>query len=98
VSDLERVLRDWEDVPSFSGATAEAGFWASTELDTTLIRGSLYSQETTDSTAITLRMDPRMLARIKRIARMRYLNYQSMMKQWIAERIEKELRDNPSLD
>ena len=30
------------------------------------------------------------LARIKRIARSRYLNYQSMIKQWLAERLEKE--------
>ena len=32
-----------------------------------------------------------MLARIKRIARSRYLNYQSMIKQWLSERIEKEM-------
>ena len=31
------------------------------------------------------------IARIKRIARSRYLNYQSMIKQWLAERLEKEL-------
>ena len=35
--------------------------------------------------------DPRLLARIKRIARSRYLNYQSMIKQWLSERLEKEL-------
>ena len=33
-----------------------------------------------------------MLSRIKRIARSRFLNYQSMMKQWLAERLEDELR------
>ena len=38
-------------------------------------------------------MDPRMLARIKRVARSRYLNYQSMMKQWLSERMEYELRE-----
>ena len=38
-----------------------------------------------------MRFDPRMLARIKRIARGRYLNYQSMIKQWLAERLEKEM-------
>jgi hypothetical protein len=31
-----------------------------------------------------------MLARIKRVARSRYLNYQSMIKQWLAERLEEE--------
>jgi predicted DNA binding CopG/RHH family protein len=53
--------------------------------------GSLSRSEGQDSTTITLRMDPRMLSRLKRIAARRYLNYQSMMKQWLAERLEKEL-------
>jgi predicted DNA binding CopG/RHH family protein len=35
-------------------------------------------------------MDPRMLSRIKRLAAIRYLNYQSMIKQWLSERMEKE--------
>jgi Flp pilus assembly protein TadG len=46
-----------------------------------------------ESVTITLRIDPRMLARIKRLARMRYLNYQSMIKQWLSERMEHELRE-----
>jgi len=41
-----------------------------------------------------LRIDPRMLARIKRLARSRYLNYQSMIKQWLSERLEQEIRDS----
>jgi predicted DNA binding CopG/RHH family protein len=43
-----------------------------------------------ESVTITLRMDPRMLSRIKRLARSRFLNYQSMIKQWLSERMEKE--------
>ena len=39
---------------------------------------------------ITLRIDPRMLSRIKRLARSRFLNYQSMIKQWLSERLEQE--------
>jgi acetolactate synthase regulatory subunit len=46
-----------------------------------------------DSVSISLRFDPRMLSRIKRLARSRYLNYQSMIKQWLSERLEHELRD-----
>ena len=38
-------------------------------------------------------MDPRMLARIKRLARSRFLNYQSMIKQWLSERMEQEIRE-----
>jgi predicted DNA binding CopG/RHH family protein len=50
------------------------------------------SSQESDSVSITLRVDPRMLARIKRLARSRYLNYQSMIKQWLSERMEQELR------
>ena len=49
--------------------------------------------ELSDSITISLRIDPRMLARIKRLARSRYLNYQSMIKQWLSERMEQEMRD-----
>ena len=51
------------------------------------------SAEVSESITITLRMDPRMLARIKRLARSRFLNYQSMIKQWLSERMEHELRE-----
>ena len=51
------------------------------------------SRESSESVTITLRIDPRMLARIKRLARSRYLNYQSMIKQWLSERMEHELRE-----
>ena len=34
-----------------------------------------------------------MLSRIKRIARGRFLNYQSMLKQWLSERIEEEMKN-----
>jgi hypothetical protein len=34
-----------------------------------------------------------MLSRVKRLARSRYLNYQSMIKQWISERLEIEFRE-----
>jgi len=57
------------------------------------MESSVATSELSDSVTITLRMDPRMLARVKRIARSRYLNYQSMMKQWLSERMEQELRE-----
>jgi predicted DNA binding CopG/RHH family protein len=54
---------------------------------------SIVGSDQSESTTITLRMDPRMLSRIKRLARSRYLNYQSMIKQWISERMEQDLRE-----
>jgi len=84
----------WEDVPIFDSESAEAEFWAENRPDLRLMESSMAgSSEGSESVTITLRMDPRMLARIKRLARSRYLNYQSMIKQWLSERMEYELRE-----
>ena len=89
-----RAFANWEDVPIFDSEEAEAGFWAENRPDIRLMESAVAaSSESSESVTITLRMDPRMLARIKRLARSRYLNYQSMIKQWLSERMEQELRD-----
>ncbi|HEY5752439.1 MAG TPA: CopG family antitoxin [Chthoniobacterales bacterium] len=85
------VISKWDDVPDFETEEQEALFWLNARLDLSLMRASLLKTEMRDSTTITLRFDPRMLARIKRLARSRYLNYQSMIKQWLSERLEKEM-------
>lgn len=83
----------WDDVPGFESEAVEAGFWADSRLDLRLMETAVVSAgEMSESVTITLRMDPRMLSRIKRVARTRYLNYQSMIKQWISERLEQDLR------
>jgi len=86
-----RTINRWSEVPQFSNEEEESAFWMETSLDPRLMNGSMLKADTRDSTTITLRFDPRMLARIKRLARSRYLNYQSMIKQWLSERLEKEL-------
>jgi len=86
-----KVITTWTEVPHFDSEEDEAAFWADARLDVRLMNASLLKADTRESTTITLRFDPRLLARIKRIARSRYLNYQSMIKQWLSERLEKEL-------
>ncbi len=86
-----RVITTWSEVPHFETEEDEAAFWAETRIDARLMNSSLLKADTRESTTITLRFDPRLLARIKRIARSRYLNYQSMIKQWLSERLEKEI-------
>jgi len=84
---------NWEDVPIFENEEAEASFWAENRPDLRLMESAVASSsESSESVTITLRIDPRMLARIKRLARSRYLNYQSMIKQWLSERMEEEIR------
>jgi predicted DNA binding CopG/RHH family protein len=85
------VVNDWEAVPLFTNLGEETQFWEAHQIGLRLMQSSLVSTDTNESTTITLRMDPRMLSRLKRLARQRYLNYQSMLKQWVAERLEKEL-------
>jgi predicted DNA binding CopG/RHH family protein len=88
------VITSWEEVPLFDSEEAEAAFWAETQVDLRLMEAAVAAAgDSGESVTITLRMDPRMLARIKRLARSRYLNYQSMIKQWLSERMERELRE-----
>lgn len=92
-------ITHWEEVPLFDSEEAEADFWAENRVDLRLMEGAAVAgAEQSESVTITLRLDPRMLARIKRLARMRYLNYQSMIKQWLSERLEGEFRErNPEV-
>ena len=86
------TIATWEEVPIFDNEEAEAAFWAENKPHLRLMEASVVtSAEGGESVSITVRMDPRMLARIKRLARSRYLNYQSMIKQWLSERMEQEL-------
>ena len=89
-----RTFASWEEVPLFDSEEAEADFWAENRPDLRLIKAAVAGgTDAAESVTITLRMDPRMLARIKRLAWSRYLNYQSMIKQWLSERMEQELKE-----
>jgi predicted DNA binding CopG/RHH family protein len=89
-----RAIAKWEEVPIFDSEEAEANFWAENKPDLRLMEGAVAgNSESSESVTISLRIDPRMLARIKRLARSRFLNYQSMIKQWLSERMEEELRE-----
>jgi predicted DNA binding CopG/RHH family protein len=89
-----RAIASWEDVPIFDSEDAEADFWSENRPDLRLMESAVAGNgEMSESVTITLRIDPRMLARIKRLARSRFLNYQSMIKQWMSERMEQELRE-----
>ena len=93
------AITHWEEVPIFDNESAEAAFWAENRMDLRLMEAAVaVGTEAAESVTITLRIDPRMLARIKRLARSRYLNYQSMMKQWLSERMEQEMRERDGLN
>jgi len=85
------TIERWNQIPEFEDEKDEAEFWAAHSLDPRLMNASVQRQTVRESTTITLRFDPQMLSRIKRLARHRYLNYQSMIKQWLSERLEEEV-------
>jgi len=85
-------ISEWKEIPLFDNEDEEAKYWENHQLDASLMSSSIHQPDSRESTTITLRFDPRMLARIKRIARSRFLNYQSMMKQWLSERLEDEIK------
>ena len=88
-----KSLSSWDDIPDFGDdEQAEADFWLNHQLDLRLMNDSIHRANVRESTTITLRFDPQMLSRIKRLARHRYLNYQSMIKQWLSERLEDEVK------
>lgn len=88
------AINSWEIVPLFDSEDAESSFWGEHSIALRLMESSVAEgAEAQDSVTITLRIDPRMLGRIKRLARSRYLNYQSMIKQWLSERMEQEIRE-----
>ncbi|WP_411828186.1 CopG family antitoxin [Luteolibacter sp. AS25] len=87
-----KIINSWTDLPDFDSDTEEHEFWQNHELAPKLMVSSVHELASRESTTITLRFDPRMLSRIKRVANSRFLNYQSMMKQWLAERLEDEMK------
>jgi predicted DNA binding CopG/RHH family protein len=86
-----KTITRWSEIPEFATPGEEREFWSGATLDARLMNSAVLKADTRGTSTVTLRFDPRMLARIKRLARSRYLNYQSMIKQWLGERLEKEL-------
>lgn len=91
------AVSSWDELPLFDNEEAEAAFWAENRLEVRLMESAVAaSPDAAESVTITLRIDPRMLSKLKRLARSRYLNYQSMIKQWLSERLEQEMRERNS--
>src|SRR6266853_1620039 len=64
------AISSWEEVPLFDRDEAEAAFWSVNRPDLRLMELSVArATDSAESVTITLRIDPRMLARIKRLAR-----------------------------
>jgi predicted DNA binding CopG/RHH family protein len=92
------VVRRWEEVPQFASEAEEAAFWATHELD-----DSLLGQMTPDADPllpaprprtrpVALRFDEHLIRRAKALASRRGKGYQTMLKEFVTERLYEEER------
>ncbi len=100
-------IQSWDEVPTFRSEGEEQAYWDTHSLGDALLsepvedggdpqlpppRGREYHR----AQMISLRLDPRLLRRLKQLANERGVGYQPMLKQWLAERLEMELARHAS--
>lgn len=88
-----------DEVPEFSSEAEEAEFWSTHSLGEEMLRelppdDPLLPPPRPRATPVSLRVEQDLLLRTKKLARRRHIGYQTLMKQFIAERLyEEEKRD-----
>jgi hypothetical protein len=95
-------IQSWDEVPDFRTEEEEAAYWETHALGEALLSGR--ADEGDDprlppprgrkhhrAEMISLRLDPLLLRRIKQLAAEHGIRYQTMLKQWLAERVDAEL-------
>ena len=95
-------IQSWDQVPVFRTEDEEAAYWETHALGEALLsdrgdegddprlpppRGRKHHR----AEMISLRLDPHLLRRLKQLAAERGIGHQTMLKQWLAERLEIEL-------
>jgi len=95
---LNNKAKVLKQIPKFKSEDEERDFWAKVDTSEYFdwdnpIELDLSKLKPTTET-ISLRLPGFLLMRIKELANKRDVPYQSLMKIFLAERVEKELRDN----
>jgi predicted DNA binding CopG/RHH family protein len=84
-----------KDIPKFKNTQEEAEFWNthdSTEyIDWSKADKAIFPSLKFTTESISIRLPAPMLARLKELANEKDVPYQSLMKMYLSERIEKEL-------
>jgi predicted DNA binding CopG/RHH family protein len=94
------AVNDSTDIPSFTSDEEEAQFWADHELGDALLNRmdrppeGLLPPARSRAKPISLRIDPAVLIVVKSLAQQRGMGYQTLMKQFLLERLAIE---EPSL-
>ena len=85
-------------IPKFKTEDEEREFWAKADsseyIDWSKAAQPSFSKLSPSLKTISLRLPEMLLEEIKRLARQRDVPYQSLMKIYLAERVERELRES----
>ncbi len=89
-------MKTFKKIPDFKNEDEEREFWATHDstdyVDWSKAEQVIFPNLRPTTKSISLRLPAFLLARIKQIANKRDVPYQSLMKIFLAERVEKELK------
>lgn len=88
-------VHSWADVPKFSSEREEAEYWSTHAFGEELliedpVGDPLLSASRSRTSPVSIRFDGDTLARLKTLARRRHKGYQSMLKEFVSERLYEE--------
>lgn len=89
-------MKKLKKIPQFKNEAEEFDFWSTHDLtdyfNTNKGERVIFSNLRLSTNAISLRLPEWLLANLKQMANKRDVPYQSLMKMFLVERVEKELR------
>ncbi|MBU2632334.1 BrnA antitoxin family protein [Patescibacteria group bacterium] len=89
-------MKKLKQIPDFKNENEEREFWASHDstnyVDWSKAENIIFSNLKPSTESISLRLPSYLLARIKEIANKKDIPYQSLMKMFISEKMNQELR------
>ncbi len=90
------MRKNLKPIPKFKNEDEERDFWATADsseyFDWSKAEQVIFPNLKPSTETISLRLPQYLLARIKQLANARDVPYQSLMKIFLAERVEKELK------
>lgn len=95
-----RSTKKLKTIPAFSSEDEERDFWARADstdyIDWTKAERAVFPDLKPSLRTISLRLPVAMIARLKLLANQRDVPYQSLLKIFLAERLEKEIAEGRS--
>lgn len=88
-------LHSWDEVPAFATEAEEAEFWSTHSLGEELlaegpVEDPMLPPPRPRSAPVAVRFDASTLARLKALARRRHKGYQTLLKEFVIERLYEE--------